>query len=144
MTGPQAPPNIESLLVDYLSDDVTVGGLATGGIGTELPAGDLGLPRLTLELLPGSVVDADTAHVWRLPIQLAGWAPRTGKAQARDLTHEGLRALLEAPEATHALGVVTAARVELSPWWNPDVDTDLARYMTTVGVFAHRHPAAGS
>lgn len=143
MTGPQAPPDVEELVVAHLKADGTVNGLAAGGIGTELPAG-LTLPRLTAELLPGSVIDADTAHLWRLPIQISGWAPRTGKAAALELANEGLRSMLELPEVAHPLGVVTAARVELSTWWNPDIDTDLARYQATIGVFAHRHPAAGS
>lgn len=128
--------DVEALIVAHLRDDADLVALMGGddNIGTEQRA-LLPLPFLEIRRIGGSLVTPETAHIERARLHVATWAE--SKPAAWDLAARTVVALLRAPEAPHALGVVTAADMELTPYWSPDPEDDTPRYLATCALTVH-------
>lgn len=147
MTRP-APVDLERVAVAHLLLDADLVAFATSdGVSVELPE-DLDrhrgerLPYLRLFKLPGSYVDDETAVLEAGRLQFDAWGAT--KAEAFDLAQLAVRALLEAQDVTHEGAVVTRVNLDATPFWSPDPETDLPRYIFTATVFAHPRPPTGS
>lgn len=121
-------PDVESLLVVYLKADVGVSALVATRISTELPASFQAQGRVQL-FRTGGVPDDDDipGHLDRPSIQVNAFGAT--KAGAWDVAAETIRALLQAPTATHTRAVITKATRVLGPTWSPDPETDVPRYL---------------
>lgn len=144
MTDRQGPPDIEAILVAELSADTALTTILTGAdrISTALPD-DLEKRLdpggwLQLGLLAGSVADPRTSHLYALLVQGAAWAAY--KLDAFDVVEEAVRAFLELEGYAGELGVVTATELNAPPYWSPDPETNLPRYVFTGTAYAHRAP----
>lgn len=129
-------PDVEALCVDYLKAHASIVALTTGRVSPELPARPA-FPYLTVSLVAGTEVIGD--HLDESLIQLAAWA--NDKTAANLLIRTARAALLEAPESSHARGVITGVRTLVTPHWFPDDVATPARprYLCDMGVTVHPH-----
>lgn len=128
--------DVEALAVAHLKADVdlVVALGSEANIGTELPA-DLPLPFVETRRLGGSLITPETARLERARLHLATWAAT--KPEAWDIAVAAVSAFLRAPDLPHELGVVTAADVELTPYYSPDPEDDTPRYLATIALTVH-------
>jgi hypothetical protein len=121
-------PDVESLLVTYLKADAGIAALVDQRVSTELPASFAPEGRVQL-FRTGGVPDNDDipGHLDRPSIQVNAYGET--KAEAYDVAAETIRALLQAPAATHTGAVITKATRILGPTWSPDPETDTPRYL---------------
>lgn len=129
--------DVEALAVDHLLADPTVTALVDDRVSTELPH-EATLPYVQLFRLGGNLITQETAWLERSRLFLASWAPT--KAEAFDVSNAAIVSLMATPDVTHAAGVVTAADIELAPYWSPDPEDDQPRYLSTVALTVHPDP----
>lgn len=127
--------DVEALAVAYLGTRAELTNIVGTRIGSALAHS---LPALQLSKLGGTFVDDFTGHLERARILGAAWA--VTKPGANELARLACRAWLEMPDAGHALGVVTAAAIELTPYWSPDPEDATPRYLFTLALWAHPSP----
>ena len=128
--------DVEALTVAHLQGDGDLVALMGGteNIGTE-QRGELPLPFVEVRRIGGSLITPETARLERARLHVALWAAT--KPAAWDLSTATVRALLRAPDVSHELGVVTAADMELTPYWSPDPEDDTPRYLATCALTVH-------
>lgn len=129
-------PDTEALLIEYLLAHASVAALVGSRVSTELPASPT-FPCLTMTLVSGSEIVRQ--HFDESLVQLSAWADT--KVSASLLIRTARAAMLEAPDAEHDRGVVTAVRTLVAPRWFPDdsVVPPRPRYLSDLGVFVHPH-----
>lgn len=128
--------DIEATLVAYLGADVSLTALVDDRISTELPAGFTAEARVRLFRVGGAPAAGDPAgYLDRPSVQFDCFGAT--REQAWDVAAESVRAVLQAPSATHTGVVVTGARRTLGPTWQPDPDTDIPRYLFTAVLWTH-------
>lgn len=130
----------ELIVTGFLRADPTLAGL-TAGVSTELPH-DFPRPWVRVVLLPGST-QADGRHedhrLHRYRLNVEAWADT--KPDARATLNAAADAAL-ALVGTHANGIVTSVELEGLPFWLPDPDDDIDRYITTLALYCHAPPTA--
>lgn len=126
--------DVEALAVAHLLDDAAVTALVGDGVSTELPL-DAPLPRIQLFRLGGNLITQETAWLERSRLFLASWADT--KAEAFDVSNAAVVSLMATPDLPHDAGVVTAADIELAPYWSPDPEDDVPRYLSTIALTVH-------
>jgi hypothetical protein len=133
----------EALVVAHLNTDNELTALVGDNIGTVLPP-DLPLPDCQLFKLAGTIASSapETVHFEHVRINFAAWAAT--KPEAYDVAATIIRAFLTLPDVPHALGTVTAADLELAPYWSPDPEDETPRYLFTLSAHVHPGGAGGS
>ena len=141
MPDVRAPADIESVLIAYLKTDGAVTALVPASrISAELRR-QFSAEETYLQLFrTGGAPDGDDipGHLDQPSIQINAFGG--DRAEAWDLTAEVIRALTQAPAATHDGAVITRAARILGPFWSPDPDTDAPRYI--FGFTFTVHPSA--
>jgi hypothetical protein len=102
--------------------------------GLDNPKGT-GLPVVQLARMPGTFVDVNTAQLEAGRLSVACWG--VDKEMAFDTAQATLRALRRLEDAPSVHGVCTAVNIDATPWWSPDPETNLPRYLFTASLFVH-------
>lgn len=128
-------PDVELLVVDWLRlfDE-----LADATIGTAFGP-EPTWPAVRVSRISGTRPWPPWVDVAR--IQVEGWGAT--KKDALTVLEAALVALTDMP-GDHPEGVVTTVDVALAPSWQPDPDTNQARYVADVTVTSHPKQGDGS
>lgn len=129
-------PDIEQILVAYLSADTGFNTLVGGRISTELPSDFKAEKRLQLFLNPGGgYVDQLTKHLARPALAVLSFG--STKGEAMEVIQQALLLLDAASQSSHEAAVITDFGVVVGPSWSPDDPTDIPRYIAQVILTVH-------
>lgn len=129
-------PDVEALTVSYLAGHASIAALVGSRVSTELPAAPT-FPCLTVGLVTGDEIVR--THFDSSLVQVTAWGE--SKTSANLLIRTARAVMLDAPDADHARGVVTAVRTLVGPRWFPDgtVTPPQPRYLCDLAVYCHPH-----
>lgn len=135
-------PDAELIAVDILRASSDLDSLVNNRVYTAIPS-EATYPLVRVIRIGGLPTIRQHLDVARL--QVEAWAgilddpavATTAKGTARQVAVVA-QAALHAAIGTHDAGVVTAVEDDLGLSWQPDPDTDRARYL--FGVSLHTHP----
>lgn len=125
-------PDVEQLAANYLRTVPEITAIVGTRVYTAVPPAPVVWPLLRLERIGGTVEPLGWLSLGRL--QVEAWADE--KPDALDLARTALAVLLDL-SGIRGEGVVSVVRQDLPLLWLPDPDTNRARYLFGVAIYAH-------